>query len=214
MTRTETEDRMTHIQWRPAWRAGTRLAVIAAVTGAGLAACSGGEKRAADGDPMVSAATAGTAAAPAAADSPAVAETMAAAQPGQTPNGARIFVRCSTCHQMNGEGLPGSFPPLKGSRFANAANPAAPIRIVLHGLQGLITVEGKRFNSAMPPYGTNQPLSDAEVAAVLTYVRSSWGNHASAVTPEAVAHERAATASRKTPWGVSEIEALLNSGSH
>ena len=64
----------------------------------------------------------------------------------------------------------------------------------------------------MPAYGTNQPLSDAEVAAVLTYVRSAWGNSASAVTPEQVAAERTATASRTTMWAAAELQPLLKGG--
>ncbi len=61
----------------------------------------------------------------------------------------------------------------------------------------------------MPAYGTNQPLSDAEVAAVLTYVRSAWGNAASAVTAEQVAAERTATASRSTMWTAGELQPLF-----
>ena len=125
------------------------------------------------------------------------------------PSGQQIFQRCAVCHQLTGLGMPGSFPPLAGSEWATAANAALPIRVVLHGLQGPVTVKGQKFNSAMPPYGTNQPLSDSEVAAVLTYVRSSWGNSASAVTPEQVAAERTATASRSTMWTAGDLQALL-----
>ena len=126
--------------------------------------------------------------------------------------GQQIYQRCATCHQATGQGLSGSFPPLAGSEWATAQNAAVPIRIVLHGLQGLITVRNQRFSSAMPPYGTGQPLSDAEVAAVLTYVRSAWGNKASAVTGDQVARERAATASRTTMWAATDLTPLLKAG--
>lgn len=75
-------------------------------------------------------------------------------------------------------------------------------------MQGPVTVKNQRFNSAMPAFGTGQPMSDAEVAAVLTYVRSAWGNKASAVTAADVAKERAATASRSTPWTAGDLAAL------
>jgi mono/diheme cytochrome c family protein len=177
-----------------------------------LTACGGGEAKggggeAASGDSTAAApASPGTAMASAASDS--------AAAPTGAPNGAEIYKRCATCHQATGKGMPGAFPPLAGSPITNAKDPAAAIRIVLHGLTGLVTVNGQRFNSTMPPYGTNQPLDDSSVAAVLTYERSSWGNTGSAVTPEQVAAQRAATASRKTPWTAEELEPLLRAGAH
>lgn len=118
-------------------------------------------------------------------------------------NGQAVFARtCQTCHQANGLGLPNTFPPLAGSPYVNG-DKAKMIRIALHGLQGPITVEGKRFSNVMPPW---KSLSDADMAAVLTYVRGNFGNSASAVTPEEVARERAATASRTTMWTVAELE--------
>jgi mono/diheme cytochrome c family protein len=127
--------------------------------------------------------------------------------------GQQIYQRCATCHQATGLGIPGAFPPLAGSEWATAANAALPIRIVLRGLQGPVTVKNQRFNSAMPAYGTGQPLSDADVASVLTYVRSSWGNQASAVTPAQVAGERSATAAHTTPWTAADLTPLLQGGS-
>lgn len=134
--------------------------------------------------------------------------------PAAALDGAKLYQRCATCHQMTGKGMAGAFPPLAGSEWATAKDPAVPIRIVLHGLNGQITVAHQRFNSAMPPYGTNQPMDDSAVAAVLTYVRSSWGNAASAVTPAEVAAQRTATAARKTPWTAQDLQALMAAGSH
>lgn len=127
--------------------------------------------------------------------------TAAAAAPAATtaaaPSGGEALFqqRCMSCHQANGEGLPGTYPALAGSEYAANPNPAVPIRIVLHGIQGPITVKGTTYNSLMPAYGVGVVMTDDEVASLLTYVRSSWGNSASAVTAAEVAAERAATAS-------------------
>ena len=178
-------------------RAGITLAVGGLLGIVAAGGCSSGQAKDAGGAQL------------ARADS---AATVPDAAPETGPTGAAIYQRCATCHQPNGKGMAGAFPPLAGSEWANAKDPAVPIRIVLHGLNGPITVAQKRFNSAMPPYGTNQPLDDSAVAAVLTYVRSSWGNASSAVTPAEVAAQRAATASRTTPWTAQLLEPLLKAG--
>jgi mono/diheme cytochrome c family protein len=121
------------------------------------------------------------------------------------PDGAALYGRCAACHQANGMGLAGAFPPLGKSEWVTG-DPGIPIRVVLHGLQGEITVEGQKYNSMMLPYGGTGEMSDAEVAAVLTYVRSSFGNSASAVTADEVAAVRAATAGRTTPWTAAELK--------
>ena len=117
--------------------------------------------------------------------------------------------RCVSCHQTNGEGLAGAFPPLVGSEYALAANVAVPIRIVLNGMQGPVTVKGVQYNGVMPPGGAGIALSDEEAAAVLTYVRSAWGNSASAITPQQVATERAAPRSATGPTTAEELAPLL-----
>jgi len=126
---------------------------------------------------------------------------------GGQANGAEVFTRCAACHQATGQGMPGTYPPLAGSEWL-LNNPEVPIRIVLHGLQGAITVKGATFNNAMTPFA--EQLSDAEIAAVLTYERSSWGNSASAVTAEQVKAVRAATASQTTPWKPDDLKGLIN----
>ena len=127
--------------------------------------------------------------------------------PGGKVDGAAAYAaRCVACHQPTGAGLPGVFPPLAGSEWVAAKAPAM-IQIVLHGAQGPITVKGTIFNGQMPSFGAQ--LDDAELAAVATYVRAQWGNNADAVTPAMVAEQRAATASRTTPWnGDAELAAL------
>jgi nitrite reductase (NO-forming) len=91
----------------------------------------------------------------------------------QVQAGRSLFAgTCSVCHQANGEGLPGVFPPLAKSDFL-ATDPARAIDVVLRGLTGKVAVNGTDYNSVMPPM--NQ-LNDDEVANILTYVLNSWGN--------------------------------------
>jgi nitrite reductase (NO-forming) len=93
----------------------------------------------------------------------------------------KFMATCSACHQANGQGIEGAFPPLANSDYLNADVNRA-IDIVLHGKTGEITVNGKKYNSVM----TAQALTDEEVANVLTYVYNSWGNSKKEVTPEMV----------------------------
>ncbi len=126
--------------------------------------------------------------------------------PGDPDVGAAVYARiCLGCHQFNGQGLPGAFPPLAGSPLVTDADPGKVIRIVLHGLQGPIQVKGTTFNSIMPPPAP--ALTDQDIADVLTYVRSDWGNEAAPVTVEAVTAIRAQGA-RTTPWTWAELEKL------
>jgi mono/diheme cytochrome c family protein len=89
---------------------------------------------------------------------------------------------CAACHQSDGKGTPGTFPPLAGagSYYGDGANHAT---IVLKGLSGPITVLGASFNGIMPP---QDALSDYDIAATLTYERNSWGNADGDVLPEVV----------------------------
>lgn len=107
------------------------------------------------------------------------------AQEGQIDGEAVFTTNCAACHQATGLGLAGAFPPLAASEWVTGP-PERPISIVLHGLQGAISVAGQDYASVMPA----QALDDAEIAAVLTYIRSAWGNAASAVTPAQVAAVR------------------------
>ncbi len=94
---------------------------------------------------------------------------------------------CTTCHQPTGQGIPGAFPPLNESEWVNG--PAENlINIQLRGLAGPIEVKGNTYNGAMMPLmDVIFPQTDENTAAVLTYVRNSFGNSASAVTPDMVA---------------------------
>ena len=93
---------------------------------------------------------------------------------------------CVTCHQPGGSGLTGAFPPLANSEWV--VGPVENvIRIQMRGLHGEIKVGPETYNSVMPPMAAK---SDEEIAAVITYIRNSFGNSASAVTPEMVAEYR------------------------
>lgn len=117
--------------------------------------------------------------------------------------------RCLSCHQATGEGIPGTYPPLAGSEYAAAADPGVPARIVIHGISGPITVKGTTYNNLMPPYGVGVQMSDDEVAQLLTYVRSSWGNSASAVTAADVKKARDETTSHTGPMTVELLKPLM-----
>jgi nitrite reductase (NO-forming) len=107
----------------------------------------------------------------------------------QVAAGKALFAgTCATCHQPNGEGMAGVFPPLAKSDFI-AANTKRVADIILHGLTGAVTVNGKEFNSVMPPMSQ---LTDDEVANIGTYVLNSWGNPGGRITKEEVAAKRKA----------------------
>jgi mono/diheme cytochrome c family protein len=95
---------------------------------------------------------------------------------------------CAACHQENGEGVAGAFPPLKGSAVVNRAEATKHIDIVLGGLQGA-RVSGVTYTNPMPGFAAT--LSDAEIAAIIDYERGAWGNHGARVGPAQVASERA-----------------------
>ena len=132
------------------------------------------------------------------------AKRPAAAAPA--PSGAKVYTAtCAACHQPTGGGLPEKYPPLAGSEIV-AGDEDRLVRIVLHGLRGEIEVQGEVFNGDMPGWGAS--LSNMQIASVLTYVRSSWGNTATAISARRVGEIRAATAKRKMPWTVGELAKL------
>ncbi|WP_370725494.1 PVC-type heme-binding CxxCH protein [Fibrella aquatica] len=103
---------------------------------------------------------------------------------------------CTTCHQPDGKGLAASgFPPLTGTKWVTG-NEERLIKVVLNGLMGPIEVGGKTYPGQVPMTPFGGLLKDNEVAAVLTYVRNSFGNEASVIRPEQVKKVRAATSSK------------------
>ncbi len=122
--------------------------------------------------------------------------------------GRKIYMtRCISCHQANGRGITGYFPPLDGTEWV-AEEKGRLIRIVLHGMTGPTSVQGVDYNGAMPAWGP--VLSDAEVAGVLTYIRSTWGNDFPPVAESDVAAVRAFTAGRSEPWTHAELMVAPN----
>jgi mono/diheme cytochrome c family protein len=120
-----------------------------------------------------------------------------AASSGAAVDGGQIFAaKCVACHQATGLGMPGVFPPLAGSEWV-LGNDKVLVQIPLHGITGSVHVKGAAYSGAMPMFNI---MSDAEIAAVLTYVRSQWGNAAPPVSPATVAAGRKATQSRSTPF--------------
>jgi mono/diheme cytochrome c family protein len=113
-------------------------------------------------------------------------------------DGAALYAaQCVACHQATGQGLPGVFPPLAGSEWVLGKDSTAAA-ILLHGINGPMSVKGVTYNGAMPAF--KDTLSDAQIAAVLTHVRSQWGNAAAPVTPETVASTRAEHTARTTAF--------------
>jgi hypothetical protein len=112
---------------------------------------------------------------------------------------------CQQCHQADGRGLPGQYPPLAGSSWLTR-DPETPIRILTLGLQGDIEVNGQTFNNVMPAQGH---LTDEKVALVLTYARTNFGNTAPAVEPDTVSTVRTELSTRSTPWnGGAELQSV------
>ena len=129
----------------------------------------------------------------------------ARSEPAAQADGQRVYAQtCSACHQPTGLGIAGAFPPLAGSEWVTG-DKGRLVRIVMHGLSGPITVAGEEYESMMPPFGGT--LGDPELAAVATYIRSSWGNTGDAVTAAEVAAVRAAEAGRTSPWTVVDLMA-------
>lgn len=116
--------------------------------------------------------------------------------PDQIAAGKALFNgTCSVCHQASGAGLAGVFPPLAGSDYLNA-DPHRAAGVVINGLAGKLTVNGKQYDSVMPPM--NQ-LNDDEVANILTYVLNSWGNKGGQLTTAQVKAIRAKPVAVATP---------------
>lgn len=162
----------------------TKILALALFAG-GLVACGGGDAAPADD------------ATPDAPPAPAVASA------GET----EYVNNCSVCHQADGNGMPGAFPPLAGSPIVSRASADQMIAIVLKGLQGPVTVAGTEYNGIMTPF--QDILTDDQIAAILSYERSSFGNTASAVTAEQVAAVRTQFASKTDSWTIESLEAAL-----
>ena len=115
--------------------------------------------------------------------------------------GKRLYSNCMSCHQANGRGPPPVYPPLRNSEIVHG-DPEVLVKILLHGLEGRIEVDGQTYNQVMPAAPVK---SDEEIAAVLTYVNQSFGNNLPPVKEELVKQVRAETESRNAFYMVDEI---------
>jgi mono/diheme cytochrome c family protein len=134
--------------------------------------------------------------------------------------GKKIYNRipgCIQCHQSTGLGLPGlkppqAYPPLAGSDWINHPDDVL-VRVILHGITGSIKVNNIEYNfpGGMNPaiYSIPKKLSDAEIAAVITYIRNEWGNQGPAVTEDTVKRIRAEVGERTTQWTADELAPYL-----
>ncbi len=116
--------------------------------------------------------------------------------------GKKVYSNCAACHMANGLGSPGLFPPLAGSEWVNGSTERLAVAI-LKGLAGPITVKGTPFNNVMPPW--EPALSDVQLAQVMSFVRSSWGNSGSIVTAEMAAAAREEYLGQTGPWSEGKL---------
>lgn len=134
----------------------------------------------------------------------AAADAGTAAKLTMFDQGKKVYGQaCAQCHQANGMGLPGQYPPLANSHWVTES-PKRLAKILLKGLQGPFEVNGTVYNGAMP--AQEKVLTDKKIAAVMTYIRNEWGNSAGEIAPEYVARIRAEYASRTEPWMQADIE--------
>jgi mono/diheme cytochrome c family protein len=115
---------------------------------------------------------------------------------------------CGICHGVDGMGKPGQAPPLAGSEWVNAKGFDRLTHIPLAGLNGEIEVKGQQMNFASGMVGIGQAMSDADLAAVLTYIRSSWGNNAGPVTADDVKAIRAKLGSHTQPMSADQMSKM------
>lgn len=123
----------------------------------------------------------------------------------QLAKGQALYeVSCASCHQPEGQGLDGVAPPLAGTHWPSDSTPRLA-RIILHGLRGPITVAGTEYNLEMPAMGF---FADEDIAAILTYLRFTWGQPAQPVTPKAIRQIRTKTRARTDSWTLRELREI------
>ena len=122
--------------------------------------------------------------------------------------GKKLYAKegyCITCHQPDGKGLMASgFPPLKSSTWVTGSEDRL-IKLVLKGLMGPIEVNGVKYPGQVPMTPFEGLMNDREIAAVLTYVRNSFGNKANAINPNKVKAVRASVANKKNLYDANQL---------
>lgn len=124
--------------------------------------------------------------------------------------GKKSFLQtCAACHQASGTGVAGVYPPLAGSEWVNGSEERV-VRILLHGLNGPVEVEGKTYNGAMPAFGKvtggGYNWNEEKVSQVLTYIRQEWGNKAAPITKDQVVEILGKEKARAKPWVSGELD--------
>ena len=122
---------------------------------------------------------------------------------GSTLDGTSLFVaNCSSCHGADGSGIRGVFPPLNGSSIVQGDKQTLT-KILLHGMQGQVTVQGDQYNGTMPSFGNI--LSDEQISATITYIRSMPDNETGGISAEEVSKVRNETSTRQQAWTPNEL---------
>ena len=121
--------------------------------------------------------------------------------------GAKVYRnQCAQCHQADGNGVLGVYPPLVASDWVTG-HPQVVSRILINGLNGPILVNGSNYNGNMPAFGpSGLALSDRDIAGVITYIRQEWGNSATEVTEATIAKYSDIYAGRSVPWQAADLK--------
>jgi len=120
-------------------------------------------------------------------------------------SGEKVFaVRCASCHQANGLGIAGQYPPLDGSNWVTS-DPGIITNIILKGLKGEIVVKGETYGTSAAVNMAAVAISDREIANVVTYVRQAWGNNAEEIFEDEVASIRADSTEQQDQWTGDQI---------
>ena len=126
-------------------------------------------------------------------------------------SGKNLFaLKCASCHQVNGLGLPGQFPPLAGSKWATS-DPGLLVKIILKGLKGPIEVKGVTYGTNPTQNMVPLPLKDREIANITTYLRQAWGNQASEISDDEVAGFRAESTNQVDQWTGEQLRSMYPS---
>jgi mono/diheme cytochrome c family protein len=118
---------------------------------------------------------------------------------------AQYLGLCGACHQPTGLWLPPVFPPLLNSEYVTCSTERL-VAIVLKGVIGPITVDGKPYNNMMPPQGA--VLTDSKISQITSYVRDAFGSKASPITTEEVTAVRKKYEARQASWTEAELKAF------
>jgi len=120
-------------------------------------------------------------------------------------SGEKIFAaRCASCHQANGLGIAGQYPPLAGSEWVTS-DPGIITNIIIKGLKGEIVVKGETYGTSAAVNMAAVPINDREIANVVTYVRQAWGNNAEEIFEDEVDAIRADSTVQQDQWTGEQI---------